>query len=77
MSDDRDFVERNGAFLLTAAGIFSGCGGAIIWYLLRSRCTKISCCGASCEREPLSVVEMEAVNNLRGTGRTDALSNSD
>ena len=52
-----DFIQRNGAFLLTMAGIMSTCGGAVIWYLLRSRCTEIKCCGCSIKRDPLDAAE--------------------
>lgn len=52
-----DFIQQNGAFLLTVLGIVSaGCTGLSV-YMIRSRCTRISCLCGSCERD---VVPAEA-----------------
>ena len=48
---DADFIERNGAWLLTVIGAAAGCMGTVLTYLLRSRCSKISCWGAECVRD--------------------------
>ena len=58
MSDnDDDFIQRNGTFLLSVLGIISSILSGCLVYALKSRCTKIECCGAKCERE---VIEMKA-----------------
>jgi H+/Cl- antiporter ClcA len=60
-----DFVERNGAWLISVIGIFAGCVGAVFTYLLKSRCTEIGCGCVSCKRQVLelapSQVEVTAV----------------
>ena len=55
MSHCGDFVERNGAWLLTVMGCLVSCVGASFAYALKSRCTKIKCCCAYCERELMPV----------------------
>tara|TARA_Y100000385_G_scaffold210355_1_gene218248 strand:- start:8 stop:259 length:252 start_codon:yes stop_codon:yes gene_type:complete len=52
---DPDFIEKNGAWLLTVIGVFIGCVGSVFTYLLKSRCKKISCCGVSCDRDVLAL----------------------
>jgi hypothetical protein len=52
-----DFLERNGAWLLTVIAGLSGCVGMILTYFLKSRCSKISGCGVQCVRD---VVELNA-----------------
>ena len=56
-----DFVERNGTWMLSVLGILSSCCAGMTAYFLRSRCTKITCCGASCEREVLAVTVSDKV----------------
>ena len=46
-----DFLERNGAWVLTVIGLGAGLMGTILTYMLRSRCTNIKCCGAECVRD--------------------------
>ena len=53
MSDQPDFLQRNGAWVLSVLGICGTCGAATLAYFLKSRCTRISCLGFSCERDPL------------------------
>mgnify|MGYP001366960237 CR=1 FL=1 len=64
---DKDFVERNGAFLLTIAGVMVGCFGGLLSYFLKSRCSKIKCCGLSLDREVVSLksedVEVTTTSN--------------
>ena len=57
---DPDFIERNGTWLLGVCGLLVTCVGATLTYFLKSRCTKIKCCGAECDRE-LVVVDPEDV----------------
>ena len=51
MDDRPDFVERNGPFLLTCFGLLGTCVAGIAVYFLKSRCTRIACCGMSCTRD--------------------------
>ena len=46
-----DFIERNGAWLLTVLGVLMGCFGGLLTYFLKSRCHKISCCGVVLDRQ--------------------------
>jgi len=64
---DPDFIEKNGAWLLTVIGVFSACVGTVFTYFLKSRCKKISCCGVACDREVVALspkrVEVVAEKN--------------
>lgn len=56
MSDYQpDFVERNGAWLLSVMGIMGTCVSAMFVYFLKSRCRSIKCCGMECERDVLDL----------------------
>ena len=52
-----DFIQRNGTWILSVCGMLSSCFAGTLVYVLKSRCTRIRCCGAECER---SVVELDA-----------------
>ena len=52
---DPDFIEKNGAWLLTIIGVFTACVGTVLTYFLKSRCKKIKCCGMSCDRDVLEL----------------------
>lgn len=54
-----DFIERNGAWVLTIAGMGAACVGTVLTYFLKSRCRKIRCCGLECDRTP---VELDAAD---------------
>lgn len=60
-----DFLEKHSTFVITITGALSGLLGVIFTYFLKSRCTKVSCCCASCEREPIPVdaENIEVINN--------------
>ena len=55
-----DFIERNGAWLLSVVGILGSCTTAVLVYFLRSRCRRIRCCGCECERD---VLDLETTQN--------------
>ena len=48
-----DFIEKNGAWLLTVIGLVGGAGSALLLYFLKSRCKTIDCGCIHCVREPL------------------------
>lgn len=50
-----DFVERNGAWLLSVLGVVTACMSGILAYFLKSRCSRIKCCGMECERDVLNL----------------------
>jgi hypothetical protein len=50
-----DFVERNGAWLLSVLGVVTACMSGILAYFLKSRCSRIKCCGIECERDVLNL----------------------
>ncbi len=63
-----DFIERNGAWVLTVVGVGVGCIGTLLTYFLKSRCSKIACCGLNCERdvvklEPFQIQVMDTSSN--------------
>ena len=64
MSDD-DFVSKNSTFLLSALTLLSGCFASLLAYALKSRCTRISCWGISCEREPLPAEQVDELDRTR------------
>ena len=55
MAEEHDFIERNGTWLLSAGTLIVGCFATTLTYVLRSRCSKIKCCGFVCEREVLNL----------------------
>ncbi|KAL3914020.1 MAG: hypothetical protein SGPRY_007774, partial [Prymnesium sp.] len=55
-----DFIERNGAWLLTVIGMAITCFMSTLVYFLKSRCSLIRCCGCECQR---SVVDLENTHN--------------
>ena len=52
---DPDFIERNGAWLLTVIGMFAACAGGVFTYFLKSRCRNIKCWGLECQRDVLAL----------------------
>ena len=48
-------------FLLTIAGMFIGCFSGMLACILKSRCTRISCCGVSIERSVIPPNELRNV----------------
>ena len=50
-----DFVERNGAWLLSLIGIVATCFTALLAYFLKSRCVSIRCWGVECVRDVLDL----------------------
>jgi hypothetical protein len=62
MSDFSEFIERNGAFLLSFFGLLGGGVSYILIFCLKSRCSEISCCGCKLIRTPLPVEQLNQVN---------------
>ena len=52
---ERDFIERNGTWLLTVTGMFAACIGGLLTYFLKSRCYFIRCCGSECRRDTVTL----------------------
>jgi hypothetical protein len=57
---EADFLERNGAWLLTVIAGLSGCVGMVLTYFLKSRCRKISGCGMHCIRDTIDLTAESA-----------------
>ena len=55
-----DFIERNGAWLLTVIGMVITCFMSTLVYFLKSRCTVIRVCGCECQR---NVIDLENTHN--------------
>lgn len=73
-----DFIERNGAWLLSVFGIVSACVSGMFVYFLKSRCTRIACCGSECVRSPINLdVVDEAALELNAMPKGRAPSSSD
>lgn len=54
-----DFVKENSDFLIIViAAVGASCGGCLA-FILKSRCTHISCCGVSIDRD---VIPADRVN---------------
>ena len=45
-----DFIERNGAWMLTVIGVGSACLGTVLTYFLKSRCHKLKMGCLECDR---------------------------
>lgn len=60
-TQEPDFLEKNGAWLLTVIAGCTGCVGMVLTYFLKSRCSRINFCGISCVREVLSLKPSEVV----------------
>lgn len=60
VKDRPDFIERNGAWLLSVIASVSACVGYCLSYFLKSRCKKIDCCGMKCDRTPLELNSTDA-----------------
>ena len=55
VKDNPDFIERNGAWLLSVIASSSALFGYLLSYLLKSRCKKIDCWGLKCDRTPIDL----------------------
>ena len=55
-----DFVERNGTWMLSVMAVLSSCCGAVLVYMLKSRCRTMKCCGVEIEREVLDGAAVRA-----------------
>ena len=65
MCNLNDFIKDNSAFLLTLIGLLGSCCTASLVFLLKSRCTKIKCCGFICERDVIPPAELNEVTITR------------
>lgn len=71
-----DFVERNGAWLISVLGLSMTCVTATLVYFLKSRCTSIKCCGFECERDVLNLERVpEESMQIGEVSRIAAISN--
>ena len=50
-----DWLQKHSGFVITMVGVLGGGLGVLLSYFLKSRCTKIKCCGLSCDREPITL----------------------
>ena len=53
LHEDHDFIERNGAWLLSMVAAVGACLSGLMVYMMRSRCTEIEFCGWKCKRDVL------------------------
>ena len=59
---DPDWLEKHSAFVLTITASASAALGIVFSYLLKSRCKNIRCCGVQCDRDVLSVQDIEVLS---------------
>ena len=59
------FIKENSEFLLIVIGAFGAICGGCFTFILKSRCTRISCCGAVIDRDvlPANLVNVTPNNN--------------
>jgi len=50
-----DFIERNGTWVLSMFGAATACVSSLLVYCLKSRCTKIKCCGCELARDTIEL----------------------
>ncbi len=55
-----DYMPSEG-FLLSAAAMVVACCAGMLTCILKSRCTRISCCGISIERDVIPASELNNV----------------
>jgi len=55
-----DYMPSEG-FLLSAAAMVGACCAGMLTCILKSRCTRISCCGISIERDVIPPTELNNV----------------
>jgi len=55
-----DYMPSEG-FLLSAAAMVCACCAGMLTCILKSRCTRISCCGISIERDVIPASELNNV----------------
>jgi hypothetical protein len=63
---DADFIEKNGTWVLTVVGLAVGCVGTVLTYFLKSRCSRIACCGGECVREVVKLDEQKTTTSNEG-----------
>jgi len=53
--DDLDFIQKNGAWLLSVVGAVAACLGVVFTYFLKSRCKTVNMGCIKCDREVLEL----------------------
>jgi hypothetical protein len=61
--DPPDWLQKHSTFLLTLVTLVAGGCGAMLTYCLRSRCSRIQLGCLSCDRTPLEVEEIRAIES--------------
>ena len=65
-SESRNELVVSESFLIGCIGLVAGMFGGFLTFLLRSRCSKIKCCGIECERSvpttPVEPIEVRTVS---------------
>lgn len=62
MSNKNEFPISDSTFLLSAFAILGACVSSFLTFILKSRCTSISCCGVHIVRDVIpadQIVQME------------------
>jgi hypothetical protein len=52
---ERDFIERNGTWVLGMVAACFTCVGGMFTYFLKSRCYYMKCCGVELKRDVLEL----------------------
>lgn len=50
------------SFIIALVGIGSASLGAFLSFILKSRCSKIKCCGLECDRQVISAQDLNLAN---------------
>lgn len=64
MSDKNEFPISDSTFLLSSFGIFAACFGTFLSFILKSRCTQISCFGIRIIRDVIPAADVVQMQNL-------------
>lgn len=59
---DPTWLEKHESFILTITASASALVGVLLAYCIKSRCTKIKCCGVELDRDPVNFNLNENVN---------------
>ena len=72
-----DYIySLDGVFWLTLATLIIGGGGACLRYMFKSKCSKVTCCCFSIERDVLAEIQEQNLEMLRNVTRVPSLDNN-
>ena len=59
--EDKDFLEKHSTFVMTALSLVGAGLTVLLTFCLKSRCSRVRCCGLSFERQPIPI---DSINDV-------------